>query len=268
MPMVKEQARWDLVTRGDGQYLLCPALAGLAWLRHGFSVGPALNFGLHVGEPAPAAIARREGFLAGLGLELSSLVAAQQVHGTRVAVVGGAERGAGAVDYAEALPETDGLATRTSGLTLSVYYADCAPLLLVDPEARTVAAVHAGWRGAVAGIAARAVEVMREALSADPSRILAAIGPAIGPCCYTVGPEVASRVPAGARPLVLAAGQEDSHRLDLAGLSAWWLRQAGLAAEHIFTAGECTGCRPDLYPSHRRQGTRAGRMMAVIARVD
>ena len=109
--------RWDLVARGDQRYLLCPALADLGWLRHGFSVGPALNFGLHVGEePAPAVIARREGFLAGLGLEFPSLVAAQQVHGTRVAVVGEAERGAGAVNYAEALPETDGLATQTTGL--------------------------------------------------------------------------------------------------------------------------------------------------------
>lgn len=256
---------WDAAARDDRQYLLCPALAGLDWLRHGFSAEPARNFGLHVGGPGPAAIANREEFLSDLGLDLSSLVAAQQVHGTRVAVVGEAERGAGAVDYAEALPETDGLATRTVGLALSVYYADCAPLLLADPETRSVAAVHAGWRGAAAGIAAEAVRVMAGVLGARPRAILAAIGPAIGPCCYEVGPEVADAVPAEARAGVLRR-RDARFCLDLAGLNAWWLREAGVPPQNISTAGECTACRPDRYQSHRRQGGRAGRMMAVIAR--
>jgi len=261
---------WSLVRRADQQYLFCRPLAGLDWLGHAFSTrtdasGAERNLGLHVGD-ATAAAGARERFLAGLGLDLAELVVAGQVHGTRVAAVGPAERGAGAIDYSSAVPATDGLATGTPGLVLSVYYADCAPILLVDPAERAVAAVHAGWRGAVAGIAAQAVTVMRSAFAAEPRRMLAAIGPAIGPCCYEVGPDLAEQVPARARPMVIALQPGGAPHLDLPGLNAWCLREAGVPGGNISLAGECTGCRPDLYFSHRRGAGGTGRMMALIVR--
>ena len=105
---------------------------------------------------------------------------------------------------------------------------------------------------------------MTHALGCVPERMSAAIGPAIGPCCYTVGPEVADRVPADARAAVitLRAGEI---RLDLAGLNAWWLRAGGLQPARIFQACQCTACLPDRYHSYRKRGAAAGRMMAVIA---
>ncbi|MGE5550563.1 MAG: peptidoglycan editing factor PgeF [Bacteroidota bacterium] len=270
--MVDLAGDWILLERGGQRILQCRPLLALSWLRHGFSLrtdtaGKIQNMALHAGDDRQDAPARRGAFLAALGLEPDALVAAQQVHGTRVAVVGPAARGAGAADYAAALPETDGLATTEPGLPLSVYYADCAPLLLAEPGVRAVAAVHAGWRGAVSGIAARAVETMAVSFGADPARILAAVGPCIGPCCYRVGPEVIAAVPEKARGLVVREAV-DSLYLDLPGLNAWYLLAAGVPASGIFRSGECTGCHPDLYHSHRRHGPGAGRMMAAIARVN
>lgn len=268
--MVSSAEAWTALERGGQTYLICRPLAGLPWLVHGFSrrsdsEGRPNNLGLHVGDEAEAVLARRRLFLRGLGLRLDDLVAGVQVHGTKVAVVGPEKAGAGALTHATALPATDGLATYTAGLVLSVYHADCAPILLADPASKAVAAVHAGWRGAVAGIAAEAVQVMKNAFAAEPGRILAAIGPSIGTCCFKIGPEVAAAVPAAARESVLRHEGGEA-RLDLGGLNAWWLREAGLAEANVFVPPACTSCRNDLYFSHRREGERAGRMMAVIAR--
>ncbi|MGE5551321.1 MAG: peptidoglycan editing factor PgeF [Bacteroidota bacterium] len=267
--MVRENSDWTVLARGTEHYLCCLPFLELPWLRHAFSFGAdgagvPQNLGLHVGGDADDVRERRRRFLAGLGFEIGSLVAAQQVHGDRVAVVGENERGAGACDYKTALPATDGLATDLPGLVLSVYYADCAPVLLVDPVRRAVAAVHAGWRGAVAGIAARAVAVMTAELGCDPGRMLAAVGPAIGACCYRVGDDVAAVVPAGARAKVIIPRQDGLH-LDLAGLNAWWLRSGGLSPARIHLSRHCTACELGRFFSFRRQGQAAGRMMAIIA---
>ena len=268
--MVSPGRPWFFETRGGRRYLFCRPLLDVDGLRHAFSTrydeaGIEQNLGLHVGDDPAAVVARREEFLAGLGLDLGRLVAGNQVHGINVAPVGAAQCGAGAADHGRALPDADGLATGTPGPVLSIYYADCVPLLLVDPAARAAAAVHAGWRGAAAGIAGRALAVMADRLAAEPRRVLAAVGPAIGPCCYRVGPELADHVPGEARGEVLARGDDGGLRLDLPGLVAWWLRRGGLAEDRIFLSRQCTSCHPDLYFSHRRQGGRAGRMMALVA---
>ncbi len=266
-------ADWCISRRAGQDYLCCVPLLDLPWLRHAFSLradatGHSQNMALHAGGGEAGAVrANRERFLSGLALPLTSLVAGEQVHGTRVTTVGPAEQGAGSIDYATALPGTDGLATKTPGLALSVYYADCAPILLVDPVARAVAAVHAGWRGAVAGIVAEALAVMRKELFVDPARVLAAVGPTIGPCCYEVGAELAAQVPPEARAEVLRGQAEGRHYLDLPGMNSWWLQRAGVPGGNVFSSGQCTGCHPNRFYSHRRQGGAAGRMMAVIARV-
>ncbi|NLG84306.1 MAG: polyphenol oxidase family protein [Firmicutes bacterium] len=136
----------------------------------------------------------------------------------------------------------------------------------MDRVTQVIAVVHAGWRPAVAGIAARAVEKMA-ALGAIPGRVLAAIGPVIGPCCYRVGEEVAARVPPGARSTALKKEETGGFRLDLGALNRWWLTNAGVPEKNVFSAGECTACKTDLYYSYRKEGDRAGRMMAVIARL-
>jgi YfiH family protein len=175
-----------------------PAFAGLAvdavvtTRAGGVSGGPyaSLNLGLHVGDD-PAAVRENRARAAGaLDLGRDDLVFARQVHGRAVAVVGAADRGRGAHGDDDALDGVDALVTATPGLGLAVLAADCVPLVVYDPTAHVLGCVHAGWRGTVARVAAAAIEAM-EGLGARAGDVLAAIGPAIEPDRYQVGPEVA-----------------------------------------------------------------------------
>ncbi|MGQ9778754.1 MAG: peptidoglycan editing factor PgeF [Bacillota bacterium] len=262
--------RWTLTRRAGLLYLQCLPLLAFEGIVHGFSLrrdeaGADFDLGRAAMTGDPEVLARRRQFLAGLGLAAAKTALLEQVHGAEVAVIGPAERQAAGVEDLF-VPGADGAVTKEEGIALAVRTADCAPILLLEPQSRVVAAVHAGWRSAVAGIAARAVEKMAS-LGADPGRVLAAIGPAIGPCCYTVGEEVADRLPGEARPTVLKREDTGGFRLDLVALNRWWLAKAGASGGNVFSAGQCTACRPDLYYSHRKEGGRTGRMMAVIARL-
>ncbi|MDE2181305.1 MAG: laccase domain-containing protein, partial [candidate division NC10 bacterium] len=118
-----------------------------------------------------------------IGLRDINIITAKQVHGNTVLKVSrGDEKLAGT---------GDGLMTDAPNLCVGVMAADCVPLLFVEPARKIAAAVHAGWRGTAAGIAPRAVALMRETYRVDPAALHVAMGPSIGPCCYEVGPEVA-----------------------------------------------------------------------------
>jgi len=182
----------------------------------------------------------------------ADLALAHQVHGDRVLVVG---EGAGPLDV---VGEADALVTTTPGLIVAVRVADCVPVLLVAPGG--VAAVHAGWRGTVAGIVERAVAVLCEVTGTRPEQVTAAIGPAIGVCCYEVGSEVASRV-AERAPEAVDASRAREH-VDLRRANAVHLRRSGVGA--IDEVGGCTRCDPDSF-SHRRDPT-CGRLAGFVGR--
>ena len=145
--------------------------------------------------------------------------------------------------------EGDALVTDRAGVTVSVRTADCYPILLVNVDTRIVAAVHAGWRGTTAGVAVEALKRMNSA----PDRILAAIGPGIGACCYEVGEEVAQRF-----------GQH-AGRLDLAAANYQQLRKAGVLDRNIEVLQHCTFCKAEQFHSYRRDKDQAGRMISLIA---
>jgi purine-nucleoside/S-methyl-5'-thioadenosine phosphorylase / adenosine deaminase len=159
-------------------------------------------------------------------------------------------------------PEADAATASEPGWILGVETADCLPLLLVDPERRAVAAVHAGWRGTAAGVAMRAVEALRTAGS-RPEHLLAALGPAIGPCCYEVGEELEAVFgPRGSgffRP-----GPRGRPHLDVRAANHRQLVESGLRPDRIQDVDECTYCRDDLYHSYRRSGPDAGRMLSFV----
>jgi hypothetical protein len=155
----------------------------------------------------------------------------------------------------------DGLITGVAGLMLGVRTADCVPILLVDERRRAVAAVHAGWRGTLARIAARAIEAMTREYGSQPEDLIAAIGPCIGRCCYEVGPDVARAF--GAWFPELPAPRGPAH-LDLEEANRRILAAAGVPAMRIHAAGLCTGCRARDFHSYRRDGLRAGRLLAAI----
>lgn len=224
-----------------------------------------LNLGLHVGDDPAAVLANRALFCASLGINPRHLVSCAQVHGTKVAVVGAADRGRGAFDDAQAVPEADGLATGTPGVPLIAFFADCVPLFLYDPVNRAIALVHAGWRGTLGRIGARAVTMLTETFGTSPAALSAAIGPSIGPCCYAVGPEVGTRFGAEfGEDGCLRRDSGGGWRLDLWAVNRRILLEAGVPAGNITEARRCTACAPEEFFSHRTSVGTTGRMAAIM----
>jgi YfiH family protein len=148
-------------------------------------------------------------------------------------------------------------------VVLVVLTADCAPVLLADPAAGVVGAVHAGWRGLAAGVVEAGVAAMAE-LGADPGACVGLVGPAAGGCCYEVGPEVRDAV--GSRyPAALASTRDGRPALDPAAGAAQALERAGVAQVRV--AGECTIDRDERFFSHRRGQGRTGRQAGIVALV-
>jgi hypothetical protein len=157
----------------------------------------------------------------------------------------------------------DALVASAAGSAVAVKTADCLPILLADPERRVVAAIHAGWRGTVAGIAGAAVRYLADRHRVRPSGLIAAFGPSIGPCCFEVGPDVA--------PLFqpIFPERQDLHgrtRADLREANARLLESAGVDRSLIDLEGApCTCCRGSEFHSWRRDRTAGLRMFSVIA---
>lgn len=223
-----------------------------------------LNLGRAVGDTPGAVRSNRARVLAALGRPPGDHVEASQVHGAAVAVVDASHRGA-------KVAGADGLATRDPAAVLAMHSADCVPVLLADPVRGAVAAVHTGWRGTAAGASLAAVRAMAEAFGSRPHDLVAAVGPAIGPCCYEVDAPVAAhfeRWPWHDRVLAPAGrderdNQEARWRLDLWEANRLQLESSGVPPASISTASLCTACHRSMFFSHRRDGV-TGRMAALI----
>jgi polyphenol oxidase len=157
----------------------------------GVSSGPyaTLNLSLTVGDDEECVLENRRRLAAAFGARQADFVFARQVHGAGVRVVGEADRGSGAYTLDDAVPDVDALVTVTPGVVLAILTADCVPIVLHDPVAGVLACVHAGWRGTAARVAAAAVAAM-QTLGSSPADIIAALGPAMSPDLYQVGPDV------------------------------------------------------------------------------
>jgi YfiH family protein len=215
--------------------------------RHGgVSDGPhgSLNLGLHVGDHPERVIANRERAARAFGVELEGVVFAEQVHGADVTVVGSAERGRGSRSMDDAISSTDILVTTALDTTLAILVADCVPLALLDPEARVLAAVHAGWRGTAAGASTRALGAMCE-LGARPERVVAFIGPGAHPARYQIDITVyraltAAVSPHGLPPEVARPDGPGHWRVDLMAANRHQLMLAGVTPAHILDCGVTT----------------------------
>jgi len=267
-------------------------LGKLAWLAHGFSTRPgggslvqgkpALNLGFTDWDDRERVTANRKKFISAIGARQMPLVTLRQFHSDVIHVAAAPE--------AEAA-NADALITSSPGLLLGVQTADCVPILLADTKNHVVAAIHAGWRGTLARIAVKTLGQMRMEFGTRPRDVVAALGPAIGRCCYEVGPEVAQAFAAQFPPAAewfdgpfeqLAHGEEPlwlpwltmmppGHvpppprvQLDLRASNRWQLMDAGVPEKQIGVSDLCTACRADLLFSYRREGAKTGRLMAVI----
>lgn len=230
----------------------------------GVSRGPyeSLNLGLHVGDDAVNVLENRRRLCAAVGVDPGSLVVGEQIHGAHVAVATEDDKGRGAFSLDDVVPGVDALITDEPGVVLFALYADCVPVFLYDGRRRAVGLAHAGWKGTAAGVARRTLQAMTDSFGTRPEDCFAAIGPAIGPCCYEVGEEVA-RLFAAANPRLVVEPDAVS-RVDLWAANELQLIEAGVPREHIASARLCTRCLNETFFSHRAQGGLAGRMAAFI----
>jgi YfiH family protein len=243
--------------------LLCPALGVV----HGFSTRlggvshgnglDTLDLGAMVGTYEVTENRRR--FAAALGTTAARAFSAKQVHSAHVETVTETDLGR---DFT-----CDGFVTNQKGLLLTVKTADCVPILLSDPQHHVIAAVHAGWRGTVAGIASVAVEKM-VSLGAEPSEIVAAIGPCIHRECYEVDEPFLAAVKEQNEALtafVTPLSRKEGHYLaDLVAMNRHLLLGMGLREENVYATHFCTACASEVFFSHRAGGGKRGLMMAGI----
>jgi YfiH family protein len=285
-------AAWKIRRAGGLQIVESRNLAALDWLVHGFSTRPggksfpnekpALSLGFTDWDERGSVVANRAKFTAVLEASEMPLLTLRQFHSDVVHV---------AAEFEEETPKADALVTHTPGLLLTVQTADCVPILVVDTRQHAVAAVHAGWRGTLARVVVKTLGRMQMEFGTRLGDVVAALGPAIGRCCYEVGPEVAQAFAAqfpsagdwfdgpfdqlaqGEEPLWLPwlTMMPPGHvpppprvQLDLRAANRWQLTDAGVPESKIAVNDLCTACRTDLLFSYRREGAKTGRLMAVI----
>lgn len=233
-------------------------------LVHGFSTRlggvsappfDALNLGESVGDAVEAVQENRKRFAHSVGFSTNRLCEVQQVHGTTVLTVSASDE-----PQVVRLREADALTTADGERALGIRTADCVPLLLAHPASGTVGAVHAGWRGAVAGIVSKAIVAMAVA----PSELIAAIGPHVRVEAFEISEEVAESFVAAAGGHSVIDRQREKPHGDLSALVIHQLRTAGLPASHIDDVGGCTHSERGRFFSHRRDHGRTGRHLSVI----
>ena len=240
----------------------------LAPLRHGFftrrggassGVFSGLNCGAGSSDQADVVSINRARVAHALDVPPAALVSVNQVHSADVITV--TEPGVATGGPADAL------VTDQPGLALSVLTADCMPVLLADHDAGVVGAVHAGWRGALAGVLEATIEAM-EALGAEREGIIAVIGPCISQRAYEVGPEFLDEFLAEDPDYqwFFANGQDNRYLFDLPGFGLRRLRAAGVG--HAEWTRHCTYSQPELFYSYRRAVQRGeadyGRLISAI----
>lgn len=254
--------------------LKCRALDAIPGISHGFSTRhggvsegylASMSFSYNK-EPEEKVDENFRRFSVANSLPYESLVLTHQTHTAHVETVDEGFKNQG---RHRGLRETDGIVTATPGLGLVCFTADCVPLLLADPVSGTIAAVHAGWRGTVRGIAAEAVCKM-VSLGADPKDVVVAIGPSIGPCHFEVGSEVQQEFTArfGAALPPVPSVREGHTMVDLWQANRLVLQEAGVAENHIFTANVCTFCNNSDFYSHRYTSGMRGSLIAAIAKEE
>ncbi len=260
-----------IVSRRGIAFLSYGNIAG-AKVLHGFSLRmggqspvpyDTLNLGLHVADDRDTVLQNRRHFAEAVGYPQEAVVAGEQVHGTQVAVVTGGMKGCGHLHTADALPSTDGMVTAEPGIVLMAYSADCTILFFYDPVNSCVGVAHAGWRGAVADMAAIMVNVMVD-MGCHRENIRTAFSPAIGQCCYRVGTEFADCVPKKYRQ-ALKRNKDGEMFLNLQAIHRLSLTAEGVAEENIAGSRYCTCCRTDMFFSYRAAAGVTGRMAGVIS---
>ncbi|MBE6684477.1 MAG: peptidoglycan editing factor PgeF [Ruminococcaceae bacterium] len=233
----------------------------------------SLNLAFGRGDSDEIVLKNLKIFAEEIGIDPHSVISVPQIHSDVIYRVGRADAGEGYYQRVN-IREGDGYITDEKGITLGVKAADCVPILF-EAEKRgeviAVGAVHAGWRGSVAGIAAKCVSMLCGEYGVSPSDIRAVIGPCIHKCCYEVGEDLRKAVE---RQLggniadlfvIPRADVENKYFCDLVGLNRHLLLEAGILSENLEVIDLCTCCHPEIFFSHRFSKGKRGTMLNVIS---
>lgn len=235
-------------------------LHGFMGRRGGKSVGryAGLNVSYRVGDDNKIVSQNVCDMKLAVGIHDGKIVTMRQMHGDNIIEIKDKQlKEAG---------EADGMVTGENGIYLGVLTADCVPLLFIAPKQRLAAAVHAGWRGTLAGIAAKTVGLFKSQYDVAASELEVALGPSIGVCCYEVNDDVAAPLMKkwGRLTTPSIAVKDGKSFLNLSRLNRDILRAAGVPGKQLHEIGPCTNCAPDEFYSYRRQGGETGRQISIV----
>lgn len=225
----------------------------------------SLNLGLHTGDDVSVVRENRRLFCQAVGLDFNKVVTAEQIHGANVVAVGTQHAGKGVTEYATAIKGTDALITNEPNLALMLFFADCVPVLILDPIRKAIGLSHAGWKGTVAKIAQKTVLAMQSEFGTKPEECLVGIAPSIGPCCYEVDSRVANQFK---DEFVnwenILQPYQSKWKLNLWLANQVQLLEIGVKSENIIISEVCTACNQELFFSYRSEQGITGRIAAAI----
>jgi YfiH family protein len=220
----------------------------------------ALNLGRAVGDNADSVRENHRRLALEIGYDVARLFETSQVHGASVRLVDSRDD-----DVALMREESaDALVTTSAGDAIGIRTADCTPILIADPESGGVAAIHAGWRGVVAGVVAAGVRTLEEACGATASRFIVAIGPCIRAASFEVGDEVAAQIAAVAHGADVVIPRVPRPHVDMVRAVVAQLEALGIPGASIDDLGVDTFAEPARFFSHRRDAHASGRHLSVI----
>ncbi|MGM9755458.1 MAG: peptidoglycan editing factor PgeF [Parabacteroides sp.] len=227
----------------------------------------SMNPGLYT-EDDPEAVRRNLAILSErIGLPVARIVMPHQTHEDCLLTIDADFLMKPMAEQRQLLEGVDGLVTAEPQVCVAVSTADCVPLLLYAPDQGVVAAIHAGWRGTVKGIAQKAVRCLQTMFGCDPAQVRAGIGPSISQAAFEVGEEVVEAFSSAGMPVYRLMRRDPNNgkaRIDLWGANRWQLMEVGVEAGHIEIAGICTYTQWEHFFSARRLGVRSGRIVSGI----
>ena len=251
----------DIIRLEVSQWRQYPGLLhGFVGRRGGKSIGAfaGLNVSYRVGDDPKVVSQNVCDMKLAVGIHDGRIVTMRQVHGDNIIEVKDRQlKEAG---------EADGMVTAESGIYLAILTADCVPLLFIAPKQRLAAAVHAGWRGTLAGIAQKTVRLFEDQYGVAADGLEVALGPSIGVCCYEVKDDVAGPLMKkwGSLTTPSVAVKDGKSFVNLSRLNRDILRASGVPGHQLFQIGPCTACSADDFFSYRRERSETGRQMSVV----
>lgn len=226
-----------------------------------------MNLAMHNGDNIEKVIHNRKIFCNSIGMNSDELVTAEQIHGDTIVYVSKNDIGKGSKSYADAIKTTDALITDCINIPLMLFFADCVPVIIVDPINKAIGVSHAGWKGTVKKIAQKTVLAMGQKFNTKSQDCLIGIGPSIGSCCYEVDYGVVKEFEQsfGEDANAFIKPSNDKWTLDLWMANKLQLIEIGIKPENIDSSNICTACNSKMFFSYRADQGKTGRIAAVIS---